>query len=177
MKIFRRAAFPIGFLGEMPYNTAIADPNSPGTGGNAEMVTFWVAATIVFVAVELATIGLTSIWFALGSLCALIAALLGAPLWLQIVWFVIISVAALLLTRPLVKKYINGRTQATNADRVIGQTAVVKERIDNLAETGAVLAGGKIWTARSADGSTIEADAQVVVREIQGVKLIVEQNV
>lgn len=139
------------------------------------MTIFWAAAIVVFVVVELATVGLASIWFALGALCALIATLLGAPVWLQIVWFVIISVAALVSTRPLVKKYINAQTQATNADRVIGRTAVVKERIDDLAATGAVLADGKMWSARTVDGSAVEAGALVTVRAIQGVRLIVEQ--
>ena len=140
------------------------------------MTIFWAAAIVVFVVVELATVGLASIWFALGSLCALIAALLGAPVWLQIVWFVIISVATLVSTRPLVRKYINGKTQATNADRVIGRTAVVKERIDDLAATGAVLADGKMWSARTVDGSAVEAGALVTVRAIQGVRLIVERT-
>ena len=140
------------------------------------MTIFWAAAIVVFVVVELATVGLASIWFALGSLCALIAALLGAPVWLQIVWFVIISVATLVSTRPLVRKYINSKTQATNADRVIGRTAVVKERIDDLAATGAVLADGKMWSARTVDGSAVEAGALVTVRAIQGVRLIVERT-
>lgn len=138
------------------------------------MVIFWGAATVVFIVLELVTVGLASIWFALGSLCALIAALLGAPLWLQIIWFVIISAATLFLTRPLVRKYINSKTSPTNADRLIGGTVIVKERIDNINGTGAVLGDGKIWSARSSDGSIIEKDALVTVKEIQGVKLIVE---
>ncbi len=137
-------------------------------------VIFWAVAVVAFVILELATVGLASIWFALGALCALIAALLGAPLWLQIVWFVIVSVATLLLTRPLAKKYINNKTMATNADRVIGSRAVVKERIDELAGTGAVLADGKMWSARTEDGSTAEPGQIVTVREIRGVKLIVD---
>ncbi len=139
-------------------------------------VVFWAVAVVAFIILELATVGLASIWFALGALCALIAALLGAPLWLQIVWFVIVSVATLLLTRPLAKKYINAKATATNADRVIGHRAVVKEHIDELAGTGAVLADGKIWSARTADGSTVEPGTVVTVREIRGVKLIVDPS-
>lgn len=138
------------------------------------MIIFWAAAIVAFIVIELATVGLASIWFALGALCALIAALLGAQLWLQIVWFAVISVLTLILTRPLVKKYINSKTYATNADRVIGSRAVVKERIDALAATGAVLADGKMWTARTVDGSVLEPGAIVTVRQIEGVKLIVE---
>ena len=136
-------------------------------------VIFWAVAVIAFVILELATVGLASIWFALGALCALIAALLGAPVWLQVVWFVIVSVATLLLTRPLARKYINSKTMATNADRVIGGKAVVKERIDELAGTGAVLADGKLWSARTADGSVAEPGDIVTVLEIRGVRLIV----
>ncbi len=139
-------------------------------------VIFWAVAVVAFVILELATVGLASIWFALGALCALIAALLGAQLWLQIVWFVVVSVATLLLTRPLAKKYINSKTMATNADRVIGGRAVVKERIDELAGTGAVLADGKMWSARTVDGSAAEPGDVVTVREIRGVKLIVERQ-
>lgn len=138
------------------------------------MTIFWGVATVVLIVLELATVGLASIWFALGSLCALIAALLGAPLWLQIIWFIIISVATLILTRPLVKKYINSNTSPTNADRLVGSTVIVRERIDNINATGAVLGDGKMWSARSADGSIIEKDALVTVKEIQGVKLLVE---
>ena len=139
-------------------------------------VIFWAVAVVAFVILELATVGLASIWFALGALSALVAALLHAPLWLQIVLFAVVSVATLLLTRPLAKKYINSKTMATNADRVIGGRAVVKERIDDLAGTGAVLADGKMWSARTVDGSTAEPGDVVIVREIRGVKLIVDPN-
>ena len=140
------------------------------------MVVFWAAAIVAFIVIELVTVGLASIWFALGALCALIAALLGAGLWMQIIWFAVISAATLVLTRPLVKKYINSKTYATNADRVIGSRAVVKERIDPLAATGAVLADGKMWTARTADGSVLEPGDIVTVMHIEGVKLIVERK-
>lgn len=138
------------------------------------MVLFWAIALVAFIVIEFCTVGLASIWFALGSLCALLSALLGAPPWLQIVWFALISVVTLAATRPLVKKYINARTTATNADRVIGQRAVVKERIDELSGTGTVFADGKIWTARTADGTALEPGEIVRVLEIRGVRLIVE---
>ena len=135
---------------------------------------FWIAAMIFFFIVEAATVGLVSIWFAFGALAALICALMHAPVWLQITWFLLISVITLVLTRPLAKRYVNGRAVATNADRNIGRTAVVTERIDNLAATGAVKLDGVTWTARSPeDGVTMEEGTAVIVREIQGVKLIV----
>ena len=136
---------------------------------------FWIAALIVFIIVEAMTVGLASIWFAIGAVAALICALLHGPVWLQVVWFLAVSVATLVLTRPLVKKYMRGKSVPTNADRNIGRTAAVTERIDNLAGTGAVKVDGVTWTARSADEKrTIEAGTMVTVREIRGVKLVVE---
>ena len=131
---------------------------------------FWIAAMIFFIIVEAATVGLASIWFAIGSVAALICALAHGP-----VWFVAVSALTLFLTRPLVKKYVTARAVPTNADRNIGRTAVVTERIDNLKATGAVKVDGLIWTARSTDDDvTIEKDAVVVIREIRGVKAMVE---
>ena len=141
-------------------------------------IAFWVAALVVFLIVEAVTAGLVSIWFVFGSLVALICAALGAAVWLQIFWFVIVSVATLVLTRPLVKRYVDSRSVATNADRSIGRAAVVTERIDNLAATGAVQLDGVVWTARSTDDAVaIEAGERVTVRAIEGVKLIVERTV
>lgn len=140
-------------------------------------IAFWVVALVVFLIVEAVTAGLVSIWFVFGSLVALICAALGAAVWLQIFWFVIVSVATLVLTRPLVKRYVDSRSVATNADRSIGRTAVVTERIDNLAATGAVQLSGVIWTARSTDDAlTIESGEHVIIRAIEGVKLIVERT-
>ncbi len=141
-------------------------------------IAFWVVALVVFLIVEAVTAGLVSIWFVFGSLVALICAALGAAVWLQIFWFVIVSVATLVLTRPLVKRYVDSRSVATNADRSIGRAAVVTERIDNLAATGAVKLDGVVWTARSTDDAVaIEAGERVTVRAIEGVKLIVERSV
>ena len=141
-------------------------------------IAFWVAALVVFLIVEAVTAGLVSIWFVFGSLVALICAALGAAVWLQIFWFVIVSVATLVLTRPLVKRYVDSRSVATNTDRSIGRAAVVTERIDSLAATGAVKLDGVVWTARSTDDAvTIETGERVTVRAIEGVKLIVERSV
>jgi len=137
------------------------------------MTIFWASAAVLFIIIEAVTIGIASIWFALGSLCALVAALLGAPLWLQIAWFIVISVATLIFTRPLVKKFVHAKRQPTNADRVIGTVCAVTETIDNIAGTGCVSADGKLWSARSIDGNIIEEGALVEIRDIQGVKLMV----
>ena len=140
------------------------------------MTAVWLAAMIVLLIVEGMAPGLVSIWFALGALAAMISAMLKAPLWLQIVWFVAVSALSLLLTRPLAKKYVNAHTTATNADMAIGRDCVVTEEIDNIRGTGAVTVGGKIWTARMAspDGKAAKGETLRVLR-IEGVKLIVEE--
>ena len=107
------------------------------------------------------------------ALAALIAAMFHAPLWLQLVWFFAVSIAAFAVTRPLVKKYINNRTQPTNADMLIGQECLVTEDIDNLAGRGAVAIGGKVWTARAQTDAPIPAGTAAIVLRIEGVKLIV----
>ena len=133
----------------------------------------WVVIMVAFLVVEAATAGLTCIWFAIGALAALIAALFGAPIWLQLVWFFVVSVVTLYFTRPLVLKYVNSRSQPTNADMVIGKEALVTEAIDNVESAGAVAVGGKVWTARSENGEPIEVGSIVTVLRIEGVKLIV----
>lgn len=143
----------------------------------SSMPAVWVVLMIVFLVVEGAAPGLVSIWFALGALAALISALLGAQVWLQAGWFVVVSLLALLATRPLAKKYVNSRTQATNADMLIGQECIVTETVDKLHGTGTVSIGGKVWTARADDPETlIEKDAVAVVERIEGVKLIVRKK-
>lgn len=140
------------------------------------MATIWLIAMVVFLAIEAITVGLASIWFAVGALVAWICALLGAPILLQIVVFLIVSAAALYFTRPLVKKYINGKVVPTNADAVIGKECRVTETVDNVAGTGAVYVDGKTWTARSADDEIIPEGELVSALRIEGVKLIVEKT-
>ena len=145
-------------------------------GTNVSMAVVWLIAMAVFLIVEGIVPGLVSIWFALGALAALIAAMVGAPLWLQVVWFVLVSIAALALTRPLARKYVNGRVTPTNADRILGKECVVREAIDNLRGTGAVAVDGKVWTARMLnENETAREGETVIARRIDGVKLIVEK--
>ena len=141
------------------------------------MAMIWLIAMIVLLVVEGVVPGLVSIWFALGALAALIAAATGAPVWLQVVWFLVVSVLTLGLTRPLAKKYVNSRVQPTNADVLIGKECPVTEDIDNIMGTGQVTVGGMTWTARSASDSLRFKKGSVVrVRRIEGVKLIVSSE-
>ncbi len=140
-----------------------------------QMEIIWLALLIVFAITEGVTVALVSIWFMGGALAALIAALCGAELWVQVVLFFTVSILLLLCLRPLSKRLIKQKKVATNADSNIGKEAVVTERIDNLQGSGAVRISGVEWSARSADGSEIEKGAVVRVLRIEGVKVCVER--
>ncbi len=146
-------------------------------GGSTDMSTIiWIAAIVIFGVAEAVTAGLTSIWFVLGSVAALIAAICSGPIWLQIALFFVVSIATLAATRPLVTKLMKKDIKPTNADRVLGGSARVTERIDNDVPTGAVYIDGKTWSARSSTGEIIEPDAMVRVVRMEGVKLYVEKE-
>ena len=137
------------------------------------MSLFWLIAMVLFGVLEAVTVGLTSIWFAVGALAALIAASLGAFALVQVIVFLVVSFVTLLLVRPLAQRYINDRKEPTNADRVIGQEAVVTQTIDNLRGEGQVSVSGAAWTARSQEEAPIPAGTRVRVLRIEGVKVIV----
>lgn len=134
----------------------------------------WLALMIIFLIVEAACpIHLVSIWFAAGSLCAAIATILGAPIWLQIAIFLAVSCVLLAALWPFTKKFLNPRITKTNVESIIGTEGYVTQVIDNLHATGQVKLGGMEWTARSQDGSIIQEGTLVKVEKIEGVKAIV----
>lgn len=140
-------------------------------------VIVWIAVLIVTLALEAASVQLTSIWFSVGSIAALIAAIIRPQAYLaQLIIFVAVSVICLVATRPLVKKAINRKKQATNADAVIGKQGIVLEEVNNTVGRGRVKIGSSEWTARSLTGETIPEGALVNAVRIEGVKLIVEQK-
>lgn len=138
------------------------------------MLIFWVVLLVVLVVIEAVTAQMVTIWFAAGAAAGIVAELLGAEVWLQWVVFIAVSAIALIVTRPLVRKLTKTKIQPTNADRCIGQTAVVTEDIDNIEGKGQVQVNGTVWTARSSDGSVFRKDEHVTVEKIDGVKLIVK---
>lgn len=145
-------------------------------GGETDMVTaIWIAAMVVFGIVEAATAGLTSIWFVLGSAAGLIAAICGGAVWLQVTLFFVVSIVALLATRPLVRKMMDKKITPTNADVVLGKEARVTETIDNTEPSGAVYVEGKTWSARSESGETLPEGTLVRTVRMEGVKLFVER--
>jgi len=139
------------------------------------MAIIWLCAIVIFVVIEALTVQLLCIWFAAGSLVALILALLKAPEWAQIAVFFVSTVILLIFTRPIVKSLMKKPETRTNADRILDETAIVIAEINNGNATGQVKVQGQVWTARSIDGSIIPIDAKVTVRSIEGVKVIVEK--
>ena len=135
----------------------------------------WLGAVVLFGAVEAATAGLVSIWFAAGAVAGLIAAWLGAGVAAQVVLFAVVSAAALAVTRPLVRRYAAGKAVPTNLDRVLGDTGRVTETIDNARSAGAVYVDGKTWTARSDDGAVIPQGTTVKILRMEGVTLFVKK--
>lgn len=137
----------------------------------------WLAVLIVLLLVEIATLGLTTIWFAGGALVACVAALLHASIWVQIVLFLVVSVLLLLFTRPAAVRYMNKNRTKTNVDSMAGKEAVVTEDIDNLKAQGVVQVNGLEWTARAENNQDVIPKGSVVeVTRVDGVKLIVRKR-
>ena len=146
-------------------------------GGTDRMMTIvWTAAIILFGVVEAMTAGLVSIWFVAGALVALVAAFVDASLVVQIVLFLVVSAAALAVTRPLLKKITAANAVPTNADRVLGAVGRVTETIDNTIPTGEVYVDGKRWSARSETGAIIKPETLVCITRMEGVRLFVEKK-
>lgn len=123
----------------------------------------WLILFVVLVVFEIATMGLTTIWFAAGALIAFFASLLHATWWLQFVFFIVVSLIMLIFTRPFALRYVNRHTTKTNIDSVIGQTGRVIAQIDNAQASGYVTINGIEWAARSADGSVIAVIVLVIL--------------
>lgn len=140
-----------------------------------EMI-FWLILFVILLIIEIATMGLTTIWFAGGALVAFLAAHIGFGVVVQVLVFLIVSILLLVLTRPIAVKFFNQERQKTNAESLIGQKAVVKEEINTLQATGRVEVNGMEWSAKTEGPGIIEADTIVMIHGIQGVKLIVEKE-
>lgn len=136
----------------------------------------WLGLVILLLVIEIATMGLTTIWFAGGALAAFVATFFGASAAVQRTIFLVLSLALLIITRPIAVKYMKQGQPKTNADSLIGRIAVVTGRIDNLAQSGEVMIADISWMARSKEDScVIPAGSRVRICAIEGVKLIVEE--
>lgn len=135
---------------------------------------YWLAAFVILVGIELATMALTTIWFAGGAFAAFLMSLIGVKIEIQLAAFLIVSFLLLFLTRPFAVGYINKNTVKTNVEGLIGKTARVTQTIQNELEEGTALLDGKEWTARSVNPDEVILKGSLVrVEEIQGVKLMV----
>lgn len=145
------------------------------TGSGGAAVT-WLIILVILIVIELTTMGLTTIWFAGGSLIAFIAAVLHAGLPLQIILFFAVSFVLLFFTRPIALKYFNVDRIKTNAESLVGETGIVLEEINNIQSSGRIQVKGQEWTARSVNEEAIVAVGHLVrIQRIEGVKLIVEE--
>lgn len=137
---------------------------------------YWLGILAACLAVEVATLGLVSIWFAGGALVTFFVAMATETLWIQLVVFFAVSVVLLLMTRPIASKFYNNKRIKTNVDSLMGEYCKVTEAIDNFNGTGTVVLNGLEWTARSVDDTLIEVDSKVKVCGIDGVKILVEKE-
>ena len=141
----------------------------------SEMMIFWLVLLIIAIAVEVGTMGLTSIWFAGGAVTAILAAMLHAPIAVQVILFFLVSLILLCFTRPVAVRYFNRDRVKTNVESMVGRQAVVTGEIDNIQGIGQVTVSGQEWSARCiADNLRIPVGTVVNVVSISGVKLIVK---
>lgn len=140
------------------------------------MSIIWLSIAIVLGIIEATTAQLVSIWFAVGAVGGCVTSLFTDSILIQIIVAVLVSLITLIATRPLAKRLINTKKTHTNSDRNIGKTAVVISDIDNVASTGQIKVGSSIWSAKSTDDTVIKKHSTVVVKAIEGVKLVVEQT-
>ena len=137
-------------------------------------VIIWLVLLILFLIVEAAcAVHLVCLWFAVGALIALLGAIAGAAVWLQVSLFLVVSCVLLALLWPMVKKFLNPSHVATNIDSIIGSQGLVTEDIDNVSAQGQVKLGSMYWTARSTSGETLAAGTKIQVDSIEGVKVFV----
>lgn len=136
----------------------------------------WLLLFVILLVIELLTVGLTTIWFAVGSLAAFLADCLGAGLPVQIIVFLAVSCILLIFTRPWALKHVNRKRIKTNYESEIGKIILITERVDNLNQTGKSTVDGQEWTVRSLnDTDILDPGAKAKVVGISGVKLIVEK--
>ena len=139
-----------------------------------EMLILWLVLLILFIGIEAATLGLTTIWFAGGALVCIAAAAFQAPVFVQVILFFVVSLLLLYFTRPVAVKYFNKDRVRTNVESLVGRQGIVISEIDNLQGIGQITVGGQEWSARSVDdGTAIPVGAVVDIMAISGVKLIV----
>lgn len=136
----------------------------------------WLAAMIILIVIEIVTVGLTTIWFAIGAIAAIFVSMLGGGIVMQLTVFVGVSFVMLIFTRPFAVKYINFSHTKTNYEGVIGKVVRITQDVDNVMGQGSAVVNGQEWTVRAVkDECKIPAGSLAKVVDIKGVRLIVER--
>lgn len=143
-----------------------------------EYYQIWLIAAIILVIIELLTAGFGVICFAIGALFSALSAYLGLGLLWQLLVFAVTSVLTFIFLRPVMIKLLERKSKdvKTNADALIGKTALVSETIDATQNTGRVAVDGDDWKAVSADGSIINKGEKVKIVSRDSIILTVNQN-
>jgi len=135
----------------------------------------WLIIAVALGIIEAMTVDLVAIWFAIGAFITILPASFGAPFVVQLLFFIGISLVVLVFTRPAAKNLLKVKKVSTNADQIIGMVGIVTHSIENISGEGRVLVNGLEWSARSDDGVPIEEKEKVLIKSIEGVKVIVEK--
>ena len=144
-------------------------------GEKAMKPMFWLILFVIFLLVEIITMGLTTIWFAGGAIVAYITSFFAGEV-VQIVVFFVVSFLLLFTTRPFAKKFINSKSEKTNVDAMAGKIGTVTEDIDNISSKGKVVISGETWTARAENGEQMKKGQLIEVVRVEGVKVIVKKK-
>lgn len=136
----------------------------------------WLIIFLVLLVMEIFSLGLTTIWFAIGAVVAFIATLVGAGIVVQVVLFFAVSIITLIATRPIAVKYFSKNTEKTNVEGIIGKNVVITQRIPDINTTGKASLDGEIWRARSLENEPMEEGELVEIVAVEGVKLIVKKK-
>ena len=137
------------------------------------MTVWWFAIFVVLIVIELLTVNLVTIWFALGAVAAITISIFNDSLILQLIGFIVVSVLSLIMSKPLIMHFRVRKITPTNLDRVVGERGEVVKKIFS-DKSGEVKVLGNIWTASST--KTFEVGDKIKVKKIEGVKLIVEED-
>ncbi len=135
----------------------------------------WLVVFLVLLAIEIATLGLTTIWFAFGAVAALIATIFNAGYVIQMVLFIVVSIISLLVTRPIAVKYFNNNTVKTNVDELVGRKVVVTKEIPDENTYGETEVNGEVWIAATR-GEGIKQGEVAEVTGVEGIKLILKKK-
>lgn len=135
----------------------------------------WAVVFAICIIIEIATLGLTTIWFAGGAVVAALSAFLSISFLAQVLIFAIVSLILLFTTRPIAKKHFNGQMEKTNVESIIGQKVIVTQTINNLISEGQVKVNGLEWTARAQNDDIIPEGTLVQIDHVSGVKVFVSK--